>query len=37
MKLEEVVAAEPTKDLDPIWGKGFLQAKDFIGIVYNSL
>jgi cyclase len=37
MKLEEVVAAEPTKDLDPIWGKGFMQAKDFIGIVYNSL
>jgi glyoxylase-like metal-dependent hydrolase (beta-lactamase superfamily II) len=36
-KLEEVVAAEPTKDLDPIWGKGFMQAKDFIGIVYNSL
>jgi len=36
-KLEEVVAAEPTKDLDPVWGKGFMQAKDFIGIVYNSL
>ena len=36
-KLEEVVAAEPTKDLDPIWGKGFMQAKDFIGIVFNSL
>jgi glyoxylase-like metal-dependent hydrolase (beta-lactamase superfamily II) len=36
-KLEEVVAAEPTKDLDPIWGKGFMQAKDFIGIVYGSL
>ena len=36
-KLEEVVAAEPTKDLDPVWGKGFLPAKDFIGIVYNSL
>jgi glyoxylase-like metal-dependent hydrolase (beta-lactamase superfamily II) len=36
-KLEEVVAAEPTKDLDPIWGKGFMQAKDFIGIVFSSL
>ena len=36
-KLEEVVAAEPTKDLDPIWGKGFMQAKDFVGIVFNSL
>ena len=33
----DVVAANPTADLDPIWGKGFMQAKDFIGIVYATL
>ena len=35
--LDQVIAAAPTKDLDPIWGKGFMQAKDFIAIVYNTL
>jgi glyoxylase-like metal-dependent hydrolase (beta-lactamase superfamily II) len=36
-KVEEVVAAAPTKDLDPTWGKGFLQPDQFVTIVYNSL
>jgi glyoxylase-like metal-dependent hydrolase (beta-lactamase superfamily II) len=35
--LEQVIAAAPTKDLDPIWGKGFMQSKDFLPIVYNTL
>lgn len=34
---DEVVAANPTADLDPIWGKGFMQPKDFVAIVYNTI
>jgi cyclase len=33
----EVVAANPTADLDAAWGNGFMQAKDFVGIVYATL
>jgi len=36
-KLEEVVAAKPTADLDGTWGKGFMQPNDFVAIVYNTL
>lgn len=36
-KLEEVVAAKPTADLDATWGKGFMQPNDFVTIVYNTL
>jgi glyoxylase-like metal-dependent hydrolase (beta-lactamase superfamily II) len=35
--LQETVAAAPTKDLDPVWGKGFLQPDMFVTIVYNTL
>lgn len=34
---DEVVAANVTKDLDPIWGKGFMPANMFVTIVYNTL
>ena len=34
---QEVVAARPTADLDPVWGKGFMQPDVFVGIVYNTL
>ena len=33
----EVIASNPTADLDGEWGKGFMQAKDFLGIVYGTL
>jgi glyoxylase-like metal-dependent hydrolase (beta-lactamase superfamily II) len=36
-KLEEVLAAKPTADLDATWAKGFMQGADFIAIVYNTL
>ncbi|MGB2713183.1 MAG: MBL fold metallo-hydrolase [Vicinamibacterales bacterium] len=36
-KLEEVVAENPTKEFDPTWGKGFMPAPMFIGLVYNTL
>jgi hypothetical protein len=36
-KLDEVVAAKPTADLDATWGKGFMQPNDFVTIVYNTL
>ena len=36
-KVEEVVASKPTADLDPTWGKGFLNPDMFVGIVYNTL
>jgi cyclase len=35
--LAEVVAAKPTKDLDEVWGKGFMPPDDFVTIVYNTL
>jgi cyclase len=35
--LEEAVAANPTADLDAVWGKGFLDPKTFVTIVYNTL
>ena len=34
---KEVVAAKPTADLDPAWGKGFVQPDEFVAIVYNTL
>jgi len=34
---KEVVAAKPTADLDPAWGKGFVQPDAFVTIVYNTL
>jgi cyclase len=36
-KLEEVVAEAPTKDFDATWGKGFMDGKSFIALVYNTL
>jgi cyclase len=35
--LQQVIAAQPTKDLDATWGTGFMQPADFLGIVYNTL
>jgi cyclase len=35
--LQQVIAAQPTKDLDATWGKGFMQPADFLGIVYNTI
>jgi len=35
--LDEVIAIKPTRDFDPIWGKGFLKPEQFVKIVYGSL
>jgi cyclase len=35
--LAQVVAAEPTRDLDATWGKGFMAPKDFLAIVYDTV
>ncbi len=35
--VEQVVAANPLADLDATWGQGFMQAKDFLPIVYGTL
>jgi cyclase len=35
--LQQVVASQPTKDLDATWGKGFMQPADFLAIVYNTI
>jgi cyclase len=35
--LDEVIASKPTRDFDPIWGKGFLKPEQFVRIVYGSL
>jgi glyoxylase-like metal-dependent hydrolase (beta-lactamase superfamily II) len=35
--LQEVIAAAPTKDLDPVWGKGFFPPNDYVALVYSTL
>ena len=35
--LKDVIAAQPTKDLDATWGKGFFPPNDFVALVYNTL
>lgn len=35
--VEEVIAAKPTADLDPTWGKGPIQPGTFVALVYDSL
>ncbi|HJS22339.1 MAG TPA: MBL fold metallo-hydrolase [Steroidobacteraceae bacterium] len=35
--LEQAVAANPTKDLDPVWGKGFLKPEQVVQMVYTDL
>jgi cyclase len=34
-KLDEVIAAKPTADLDATWGKGFMAPDVFVSLVYN--
>jgi cyclase len=34
--LEEIIAAEPLAELDSEWGQGFVRAKTFIEIIYQS-
>jgi glyoxylase-like metal-dependent hydrolase (beta-lactamase superfamily II) len=34
---KEAVAAEPTADLDPAWGTGFVQPDAFVTVVYSTL
>lgn len=36
MVLEEIIAAEPLAELEPEWGGGFLRAKYFVTIIYQS-
>ena len=33
--LEDTIAAKPTKDLDDIWGKGFMPPDNFVTTVYS--
>jgi len=35
--LEAVIAARPTQDFDPAWGKRLLKPEQFVAIVYSSL
>ena len=35
--LDAIVASQPTRDLDPVWGKGFMKPEQFVKIVYESL
>jgi glyoxylase-like metal-dependent hydrolase (beta-lactamase superfamily II) len=35
--LDAVLAAKPTSDLDPVWGKGFMKPEMFVTIVYESV
>jgi glyoxylase-like metal-dependent hydrolase (beta-lactamase superfamily II) len=35
--LPEVVAAQPTREFDDAWGKGFLKPEQFTTLVYSSL
>lgn len=35
--LEQAIAAAPTKDLDPVWGKGFFKPEQVVQMVYLDL
>lgn len=35
--LQQVLAAQPTKDLDGTWGTGFMNPTDFLTIVYSTI
>ncbi|MGA2333439.1 MAG: MBL fold metallo-hydrolase [Syntrophales bacterium] len=35
--IDAVIASQPTRDLDPVWGKGFMKPELFVKIVYESL
>ena len=35
--LDAVIASQPTRDLDPTLGKGFMKTEQFVKIVYDSL
>ena len=35
--LDAVLAAKPSAEYDEAWGKGFMNPKDFLTIVYNTL
>ena len=35
--LDEVIAAGPSKEFDEAWGKGFMDPKTFVSIVYGTL
>jgi glyoxylase-like metal-dependent hydrolase (beta-lactamase superfamily II) len=35
--LEDTITAAPTKDLDPVWGKGFLKPEQVVQMVYMDL
>jgi cyclase len=35
--LQQTIAAKPFADLDPVWGKGFLNGDTFVQLVYTSL
>ena len=35
--LEDALAAKPTKDLDEVWGKGFMPPDNFVTLVYSTL
>ncbi len=34
--LDEIIAAKPLAELDPEWGQGFVRAKYFVQIIYQS-
>lgn len=34
---DEVIAAEPSKDLDARWGQGWVKPKQIVGSIYDSL
>ena len=34
---DAVIAAKPTRDLDSMWGGGFLSPDQFVGIVYDGM
>jgi len=36
MVLEDIIAAEPLAELEPEWGGGFLRARYFVTIIYQS-
>jgi hypothetical protein len=35
--LEKAIAAKPFADLDPVWGRGAINADAFVHVIYTTL
>ena len=37
LTLAEIIAKDPLKDLNPVWGQGFMKSELFLTILFDDL